>query len=217
MIFTIGHSKLDQESFESLIANIDEVWDVRSHPGSKWPQFNKEFLENWLPSYRWVPELGGWREKHLPLKEQFRDREVDLEAYAGRRFPKQRIAGKKEADPASPSWYSQGLWDFQWFMTLPEFLGGVDELVEAGRTRNVGIMCCEVLWWKCHRSMIADCLHFRGIDSVHLQPKLTKHSRAVGNRIERYHPDVLRSWREWSPGGDRQEACRVPVGSRRQI
>lgn len=199
MIYTIGHSTLEKAAFEELVKPVDEVWDIRSHPGSKWPQFNKEHLEKWLPAYRWVPELGGWRAKHLPLKEKFAKHDVDLAAYARGKFPKQRIAKNNDPD-GDPYWYNQGLWDYQWFMTLPEFKEGVDLLLAESKNKNIGIMCCEVLWWKCHRSMVADCLYFMGSDSVHLQPKQTNHSKAIGNRIERYHPDVLKVWRKWAGG-----------------
>lgn len=85
-------------------------------------------------------------------------------------------------------------------MSLPEFLAGADRLIERGRTEDVGIMCCECLWWKCHRSMIADYLCFRGGDAVHLQPQLKAHSKALGNRLERYDPDVFSAWTSWTPG-----------------
>lgn len=93
-----------------------------------------------------------------------------------------------------PYWTSQGLWDYSWFMSLPEFVEGAERLIERGKKEDVGILCCECLWWKCHRSMIADYLCYRGEDAVHLQPQLKAHSKALGNRIERYHPDIVKTW-----------------------
>ena len=29
-------------------------------------------------------------------------------------------------------------------------------------------MCAEVLWWRCHRSLIADRLKLRGIEVIHI-------------------------------------------------
>jgi uncharacterized protein (DUF488 family) len=30
------------------------------------------------------------------------------------------------------------------------------------------MMCSEAVWWRCHRSMIADALRVRGIEVVHI-------------------------------------------------
>ena len=36
---------------------------------------------------------------------------------------------------------------------------------EAGPT---AIMCAEAVWWRCHRSLIADCLKARGVEVLHI-------------------------------------------------
>lgn len=204
-IYTVGHSTLDKEAFLKLVEPVATVIDVRSHPTSRWEQFRKEELEQWLPDagvgYEWWPELGGWTKRHLGLADAMEERLVDVRAYARGKFPKQRI-GKNFPHPdqnelpleGRPTWYNQGLWDYSWFMALPEFVEGAERLIERGRTEDVGILCCECLWWKCHRSMIADYLCFRGADAVHLQPQLKAHSKALGNRLERYHPDIVKAW-----------------------
>lgn len=201
MIYTIGHSTLEKEQFLEIAQPIDIIWDIRSHPGSKWPQYQLENLKEWLPKagigYHLELGLGGWRGAHLPLEDRFRNYSVDLAVYANRRFPKQRIAAKiSEEFGDRPHWYNQGLWDFQFFMMLDEFFDAAVKLVEASYEQNIGIMCCECLWWKCHRSMVADYLAFNGIDAIHLQPKPIAHSEVLGNRLERYHPDVLKAWDE---------------------
>lgn len=194
MIYTIGHSTLSESDFLAVAEPLDEVWDIRSHPSSKWPQFCKENISRWLPdkgkSYVWVPSLGGWTERHLHLSDQYRDVGVDVSVYAKGKFPKQRIASGLERKD-KPTWYNQGLWDYQWFMTLDEFRVGVERLIEESKDKNIGIMCCELLWWKCHRSMVADYLLYHDVDCVHLQPKLVSHSKCVGNRLERYESGVL--------------------------
>jgi len=205
MIYTIGHSVLPKEEFLRLIrGKVDTVIDVRSHPNSKWPHFRKESLEKWLPEagigYEWWPELGGWDARHLPLVETFPD--VDLAAYAKGKFPKQRIA--KNAEPPAeqlallkPQWTNIGLRDYASFTSLDEFLEGADRLMARGESGSVGIMCCEVLPWKCHRSMISDYLAFRQVDSVHMQPKPKAHSQMLGNRLERYSVSILEAWKAW--------------------
>lgn len=207
MIYTIGHSTLNKEDFIDLVKHhLDVVIDIRSHPTSRWEQFRKENLEEWLPEagikYEWEPRLGGWTEDHMLLANMYLEFDVDIAAYSKGKFPKQRIGKDKEGikmpskeeAKENPSWYNQGLWDYQWFMTLIEFQDGVNELIERGKSENIGIMCCEVLWWKCHRSMVSDYLAFHGIESVHLQPKLTNHSKVLSNRLDRYHRKVKEAW-----------------------
>jgi len=200
MIYTIGHSTLTIPGFLSTLGNIDTVIDVRSHPASRWPQFNQDEMKIWLPNnhkkYEWWPELGGWSHRHKSLENEFKIRGIDITSYLGQKFPKQRIGKQVEGTDISkeykPVWYNQGLLDFSWYMTLPEFISKANDL--SYMTNDVAIMCAEALWWKCHRSMIADYLYYRGVDSIHLQPARVNHSKVIGNRIERYHPDVLKAW-----------------------
>ncbi|PYL83132.1 MAG: hypothetical protein DMF21_00345, partial [Verrucomicrobia bacterium] len=50
-----------------------------------------------------------------------------------------------------------------------EFHKGVERLLDLAReTGPVAIMCAEALWWRCHRSLIADYLKVRGIEVVHI-------------------------------------------------
>lgn len=203
MIYSVGHSTLSKEEFARLFSDIEQpiVVDVRSHPTSRWPQFQKRELETWLPGfgigYEWWPGLGGWRKKHAKWASDFAEVDVDLSFYLGSAFPKQRIAKKRKE---KTGWYIYGLWDYQWYQVLGEFLQAADELIERGKTENLAIMCCELLPWKCHRSMVADYLAYRGVECVHLQPKFKPHSEMLGNRLERYHPEVRESWDLWISG-----------------
>lgn len=198
MVYTVGHSSLKVNDFQKLIRPLDTLLDIRSHPNSnKHPQFKIENLRKGFPevkvSYEWEPNLGGWDTRHEYLQGEMKEHGVDLAPYLKGHFPKSRI--NEEIDQGEkPIWYVRGFYDFQWYMTLPEFFTAAEELIERGKKGNVGIMCCEVLWWGCHRSMVADYLWYRGVDSIHLQPKETYHSKVIGNRLERYEPFVLRSW-----------------------
>ena len=208
-----------------LGGRVSTVIDVRSHPTSKWPQFWRHELETWLPEagvgYEWAPELGGWDTRHEHLATQFEPFGVDLHVYAKGKFPKQRI-GKKFPDAVAssqlalphirPKWTNVGLYDHAYFMTLTEFLEGCDRLIERGKTENLGFMCCECLYYKCHRSMISDYLAFRGVEVQHIQPhmrqknkvkfvdgyKLLAHSKVLGNRLERYEPEIVERWKSWA-------------------
>ena len=203
-LYTIGHSTLPQEAFVELCHSntIQVVCDVRSHPGSThYPQFNRVDMQKWLRSedigYFWLPELGGWRSDHFDdeyLRKQMLEVGVDLAAYAGVKFPKQRIARGRENTESGPAWTNQGLYDYSWFMATEEFRGGIKTLKTAALSRAVAICCAEVLWWKCHRSMIADWMVMReNWEVVHLQPRLTNHSESMGNRWGRYDPRILTS------------------------
>jgi uncharacterized protein (DUF488 family) len=80
-------------------------------------------------------------------------------------------------------------------MTTKVFLDAADRLAAFAKSNTrVAIMCAEELWWKCHRSLVADYLTFRGVEVYHLQPKWTLHKTAIGDRLERYHPYVQQCW-----------------------
>ncbi|MCZ7661468.1 MAG: DUF488 domain-containing protein [Thermoleophilia bacterium] len=83
-------------------------------------------------------------------------------------------------------------------MAAPEWLEATDELIaRALHGRNLAFMCAEGLWWRCHRSMIADYVVWRGSDVCHLQPQHTRHSAVLGDRLERYEPRVIQVWEDW--------------------
>ena len=189
MIFTVGHSTLQPDGFVALLAlgPVDLVWDVRSYPVSRWTWFRREALEVWLPEagvgYRWVEDLGGRRGR--PPGEP------------ARREPQ---AGSHSSDTAS-GWREPGFVNYQWHTTTPAFFAAADELMGLGRRRNVAIMCAEGVWWRCHRSMIADYLTAAGVEVVHLQPRRTLHGDVIGDRLERYEAAVLDAWRHHLAAG----------------
>lgn len=201
-VLSIGHSNQTAALFLSQIedARLDAIIDVRSHPTSKWLWFTRDLLASYLPraevAYEWLPELGGWTERHLEWTEAMRPHGVDVAAYAGGMFPKHRIAGKRLAEPG-PAWTNQGLYDYAWYTTLPDFRGGIGNLLtmeeQFGR---VAIMCAEALWWRCHRSMIADyLLDVKSVDVEHIiGGRITKHSKSIGNRLDRYPSEVRTAW-----------------------
>lgn len=213
-IWTIGHSVHPPEEFARLAANhyITTIIDVRSHPTSRWEWFRREEMEDWLPRaglrYEWWPELGGWDVRHAEdaeLRSRMADVGVNLTAYARGHFPKQRIGAQRpRSTDTEPVWTNQGLYDYAWFTTLPEFEGGIERLIDRAdhpETPNerVAIMCCEALWWKCHRSMVSDVLVARGREVSHApggcsSRKAASHRAVLGNRLERYPLAVRQSW-----------------------
>jgi hypothetical protein len=71
----------------------------------------------------------------------------------------------------------------------------------AGRRTDLAVMCAEALWWRCHRSMIADFVVYGGGEVVHLQPQRTPHGTVSGERLGRYAPEVLAAWDRHLAGG----------------
>lgn len=213
MIFTLGHSTLTKEQFVQAARGIDVIVDVRSHPGSRHvPHFSRVEMEKWLPefgiAYEWWPGLGGWTGRHAMLAGRFMQHDVDVLAYCQKKFPKHRIAAARE-NAHRPCWDNQGLHDFSWYMTLGEFGADMERLIFAFRARDsarAALVCAEAQWWRCHRSMLADYLTFREVECYHLPTKIPKHESKprfqlhadhIGNRLQRYDPEILEVWRSW--------------------
>jgi uncharacterized protein (DUF488 family) len=181
-VYTVGHSTLTQEQFLELLAHVPVtlVWDVRSYPVSHWEWFRRAQLERWLPAagveYRWVAALGGRRGPP----------------------PAQASAAPDAGEPPA-GWTVEGFVNYEWHTLADEFRAAVEELVRTAARTPVAIMCAEGVWWRCHRSMVADYLVVRGAEVVHLQPRRTRHAEVIGERLARYRPATLAAWRAQGP------------------
>lgn len=144
-IWTIGHSTLPIESFlEALTANaIALLVDVRRFPGSRrHPQFSREALAQSLAS-------SGIDYAHDG-------------ALGGRRRPR--------ADSHNTAWRNDSFRGYADYMETPAFSHAIDSLLQEAATRPAAIMCAEMLWWQCHRGLIADSLKARGHEVMHIGP-----------------------------------------------
>src|SRR5690554_6651037 len=142
-LWTIGHSTHPIEEFISILNayDIKLLVDVRSLPGSnKFPQFNKENLEISLPK-------EGISYKHLLI-----------------------LGGRRKVSKTSKNtaWRNASFRGYADYMETDAFKKGILELKKLSENIKVAIMCSEVLWWRCHRSMIADELKFEGWTVVHI-------------------------------------------------
>ena len=161
-IWTIGHSTRPIEEFLDLLAaaRIQTIADVRSFPGSrKYPQYGKEALAAALASH----SIGyQWL---------------------------QALGGRRRASPDSPNtaWRNASFRGYADYMSSEEFEHGLTQLLVMASKARTAIMCAEAVWWRCHRSMIADALCVRGIEVVHiLDAKHTKvHPMTAPARIVR--------------------------------
>lgn len=142
-LWTIGHSTQDIGSFcELLLSNgIKQLADVRSLPGSrKFPQFNKESLARSLAE-------AGITYIHLP-------------GLGGRRKPNK--------DSANTVWRNSSFRAYADYMETSGFKESADELMKLAGHRPTCIMCSEAVWWRCHRSMIADYFKSKGWKVMHI-------------------------------------------------
>jgi uncharacterized protein (DUF488 family) len=143
-IWTIGHStrSLDELVVVLRAHEIEALVDVRRYPGSRrLPQFNMEPLADGL-------EAAGIAYRSLP-------------ALGGRRTP----------HPESPNtgWRHSAFRGYADHLASEEFAEGLfDLLLIAGGLRTT-VMCAEMLWWQCHRRLIADVLTSLGYDVRHIQ------------------------------------------------
>jgi uncharacterized protein (DUF488 family) len=143
-IWTIGHSTLAIDHFISLLKEngVKLLVDVRAWPGSKrYPQFNKDALAESLNAH-------GIRYEHFP-----------------------ELGGKRKSKPDSrnSAWRNASFRGYADYMETEQFQKGIERLLhvvaEAGPT---GIMCAEAVWWRCHRSLIADYLKVRELEVLHI-------------------------------------------------
>jgi len=143
-IWTIGHSTRTIEEFiGALQANrIKLVADARLLPGSKrHPQFNKEELARSLRE-------DGIGYEHFP-------------ELGGRR--------KARKDSRHTAWRNESFRGYADYMETAEFANGIARLQQmADRDGATAIMCAEAVWWRCHRSLIADYLKAQGVDVIHI-------------------------------------------------
>jgi uncharacterized protein (DUF488 family) len=142
-IWTVGHSTRSADEFNEILRahDIQALVDVRSFPGSRrHPQFNKGQLERTLESL-------GIRYSHLP-----------------------ELGGRRRPSPNSrnTAWKNSSFRAYADHMESEEFQKGITGLLELGQDKRTSVMCAEALWWRCHRSLIADFLKAKGIDVTHI-------------------------------------------------
>jgi uncharacterized protein (DUF488 family) len=142
-IWTVGHSTRSGEEFIEILKahHIELLVDVRTFPGSRrYPQFNRASLAERLKAF-------GIDYKHEPR-------------LGGRRRPR--------PDSHNTAWRNEQFRGYADHMETDEFKNGVRELLELAAKTRVAVMCAEAVWWRCHRSLIADYLKAEGHEVVHI-------------------------------------------------
>ena len=142
-IWTAGHSTRSSDELLELLRSqrIELLVDVRRFPGSrKYPHFNEGEMS------RWLGEAG-----------------IDyrlMKDLGGRRTPR--------ADSPNTAWRNASFRAYADYMETPEFQAAAQELLDLARAKRTAIMCSEAVWWRCHRSLVADYLKVRGIQVLHI-------------------------------------------------
>ena len=142
-LWTVGHSTHSTEEFnEILLAHeMSAIVDVRSFPGSRrYPHFNRPELSRNL-------EAAGILYSHNPK-------------LGGRRRP--------TSNSKNTAWKNASFRAYADHMESEEFKEGIEDLLKAANERTTAIMCAEALWWRCHRSLIADFLKSNGVEVIHI-------------------------------------------------
>lgn len=144
MIWTIGHSTRSSEEFIAVLTafDIECVVDVRRFPGSRrLPQFERSMLGERLA-------VNGINYCWLP-------------SLGGRRRP--------TVGSANDGWRHTAFRAYADHVETEEFATGLFELLLLATGLRTVIMCAEVLWWRCHRRLIADVLVTLGYRVVHIR------------------------------------------------
>lgn len=76
---------------------------------------------------------------------------------------------KRAASAAPSSRYITSFRGYADHIASQEFATGLARLQQLAAHRRTAIMCAEVLWWRCHRSLISDVLMTNGTRVLHIQ------------------------------------------------
>ncbi|MCD2421703.1 DUF488 domain-containing protein [Niabella pedocola] len=143
--------------------NIRMLADIRRFPGSKkFPQFNGEVLEATLKN-------NGIEYVHL-------------EALGGRR--------KVQEHSRNDRWHNASFRGYADYMETPDFEKAIKKLEAFAIKQPTACMCSEAVWWRCHRSLVADYLKAKGWKVLHIMAvgKAATHpytapARVVGDHV----------------------------------
>ena len=153
-IWTVGHSTRSAAEFRAVLAafEIELVADVRRFPGSRrFPQFVAEALRTDLA--RAGVSYHG------------------LSALGGRRSP--------AADSRNVAWRHRAFRGYADYIGTEAFAAGLMELLMLAQGLRTAVMCAELLWWRCHRRLIADVLVSLNIRVIHIR----NHNHAEPHRL----------------------------------
>lgn len=164
-VWTIGHSTRTLEQFINVLRHhqIEAIADVRRFPGSRrLPQFGENALREALAAHG---VHYCW-----------------IEELGGRRRPVK--------DSTNLAWRNSSFQGYADHLQSAEFQRGLQCLLQMAANERTAMMCAEVLWWRCHRSLVSDVLKTRGIEVLHIQDEkppaphpFTAPARLIGGQL----------------------------------
>jgi uncharacterized protein (DUF488 family) len=161
-LWTVGHSTRSMQDFVAALQahDIELVADVRRFPGSRrLPQFASDALAGALAAH-------GIAYRWIPA-----------------------LGGRRRADPDSPNvgWRHPAFRAYADHVATDEFADGLVELLSGMEGLRTAVMCAELLWWRCHRRLIADVALALGFPVVHIRDDVTAepHRLAAPARLVR--------------------------------
>jgi uncharacterized protein (DUF488 family) len=143
-VWTIGHSTRTLDEFVAVLRahGVEALVDVRRFAGSRrLPQFNEGALRDGL-------EQAGIAYRWLPQ-------------LGGRRAP--------HPESVNTGWRLDAFRGYADHLASDEFADGLFELLMLVEAVHTAVMCAEMLWWQCHRRLIADVLTSLGYEVLHVQ------------------------------------------------
>lgn len=143
-VWTVGHSTHALPAFLEILRahGIEAVADVRRFPGSRrHPQFGTEALSASLAANS---VAYHW-----------------FSELGGRRRP-----DLLEAE--GTAWRHPSFRAYAQHVRSEEFAQGLHSLLHVAKASRTAIMCSELLWWRCHRRLIADVMLFCGWRVMHI-------------------------------------------------
>ena len=145
MFYTIGHST---RTYEELVAalrafEVTTLVDIRRFTRSRTnPQFDENSLRDKLPTdgiaYLSMPELGGRRSR------------------------------SKDHPDRNAGWQVSAFHGYADYAETAEFQAAFATLLDHAARGTCAIMCSELLWWRCHRRIVADYALSRGLEVSHI-------------------------------------------------
>jgi uncharacterized protein (DUF488 family) len=153
-MWTIGHSTRPIDEFIALLKahGIQRLVDVRTIPRSRHnPQFDTETLAKSLKKAKLTYV-------HVP-----------------------QLGGLRKAkkDSINDGWKNTSFRGYADYMQTEEFWRALEELMADSRLQPTAIMCAEAVPWRCHRSLIADALLFKGWTVRHIMSKTKTDEHAL--------------------------------------
>lgn len=165
MVWTVGHSTRSIDEFLAVLRahDIEALVDVRRFPASRrLPWFNA-----------------------APLA-------TSLDAAGIAYYPLPSLGGRRRAAPDSSNtgWRHPSFRGYADHMDTEEFAEGLFDLLFIAGGLRTTVMCAELLWWRCHRRLIADQLAVLGEEVWHIETakpaiphRLTEPAQVVEGRL----------------------------------